>query len=191
MFILVGMADPKFFPSPEAFRRWLEKNHSKKSELLVGFYKIGSGKASMTWSESVDQALCFGWIDGVRRKVDDQSYTIRFSPRRPTSIWSSINIKKVGELEAKGLMHDAGLEAYSKRDEKKSSIYAYENRPRKLSPAFLNEFRNNKKAWTFFTSQPPWYQRLGAHYVMSAKQEKTRITRLERLILASEAQKRI
>ena len=191
MFIIVGMADPKFFPSPESFRNWLEKNHLNKSELLVGFYKIGTGKASITWSESVDQALCFGWIDGVRRRIDDESYTIRFSPRRPTSIWSAINIKKVGELRKMGLMHQAGLDAFAKRDEKRSSIYAYENRPRKLSPAFLKEFQKNKQAWTFFKSQPPWYRRLGSHYVMSAKQEKTRTTRLERLILASEAEKRI
>lgn len=185
------MAEPKFFKSQEAFRKWLEKNHDKKDELLVGFYKVRSGRPSMTWSESVDQALCFGWIDGVRKSLGEDSYTIRFSPRRPQSIWSAINIKKVDELKKNGLMCDPGLIAFEKRDEKKSAIYAYENRPKDLAPEFVTVFRKNKNAWSYFSSQPPWYQRLGAHYVMSAKQEKTRISRLERLILASESKKRI
>lgn len=185
------MTEPKFFSSRQAFRKWLEKNHDKKGELLVGFYKVGSGRPSMTWSESVDQALCFGWIDGVRKSLGDDSYTIRFSPRRPNSIWSSINIKKVDELKKKGLMHDNGLAAFEKRDEKKSAIYEYENRPKELGPELESKFKKNKVAWAYFASQPPWYRRIGAHYVMSAKQEKTRVTRLDRLILASEAGKRL
>lgn len=185
------MTDPKFFTSQDAFRKWLEKNHDKKDELLVGFYKVGSGRPSMTWSESVDQALCFGWIDGVRKSLGDDSYTIRFSPRRRNSIWSSINIRKVDELTKKGLMHPSGFVAFEKRDEKKSAIYEYENRPKELAPEFVSKFKRNKKAWEYFNSQPPWYRRIGAHYVMSAKQEKTRTVRLERLILASEAGKRL
>jgi uncharacterized protein YdeI (YjbR/CyaY-like superfamily) len=185
------MSDPKFFRSQDEFRKWLEKYHDKKDELLVGFYKVGTGRPSMTWSESVDQALCFGWIDGVRKSLGDEAYTIRFSPRRPTSIWSSINVKKVDELKKKGLMHERGLAAFERRDEKRSAIYAYENREREFTPEFKKQFQKNKRAWNYFTSQPPWYQRVATHFVMSAKQEKTRTTRLERLILASEAEQRI
>jgi uncharacterized protein YdeI (YjbR/CyaY-like superfamily) len=145
----------------------------------------------MTWSESVDQALCFGWIDGVRRRIDDDSYSIRFTPRRPNSVWSAINIKKVEELSASGLMHPIGLEAFRKRDEKKSAIYAYENRPKKFAPEFEDEFRKSQEAWEFFANQPPGYKQLCTHYVMSAKQEKTRISRLAKLILASKAGKRL
>jgi uncharacterized protein YdeI (YjbR/CyaY-like superfamily) len=185
------MADPKFFASQEAFRKWLEKYHDKEQELVVGFHKVGTKRKCMTWSESVDQALCFGWIDGVRKSLGPDSYTIRFCPRRPTSIWSAINIKKVEELKRKGLMHAAGLNAFEKRDVKRSAIYEYENRPKELGPEFVEVFQKNKKAWAYFMSQPPGYQRLGAHFVMSAKQEKTRRSRLERLILASEAEKRL
>jgi uncharacterized protein YdeI (YjbR/CyaY-like superfamily) len=145
----------------------------------------------MTWSESVDQALCFGWIDGVRKRLDDDSYTIRFTPRRPRSVWSAINIKKVEELSARGLMHPRGLEAFKKRDEKRSAIYAYENRPKLFDQKFETEFRKNKEAWEFFLKQPPGYKQLCTHYVMSPKQEKTRISRLAKLILASEAGKRL
>ena len=185
------MAEPRFFKTQNDFRKWLEKNHEKKDELLVGFYKVGSGKPSMTWSESVDQALCFGWIDGVRRSLGADAYTIRFSPRRPTSIWSAINIKKIEELKKKQLMHPAGISAFEKRDEKKSAIYQYENRPVEFSRDLEKQFRANKGAWKFFRAQPPGYQRLLVFYVMSAKQEKTRISRLEKLILASEAGKRL
>jgi uncharacterized protein YdeI (YjbR/CyaY-like superfamily) len=185
------MPEPRFFPSQTDFRTWLEKNHDKKSELLVGFYKIGSGRSSMTWSESVDQALCFGWIDGVRKSLGSEAYTIRFSPRRPTSIWSAINIKKIEKLAMSGLMWPAGLEAFEKRDEKKSAIYAYENRSEKLTLDFEKQFRKKKKAWEYFQTQPPWYRRQAAYYVISAKQEKTRIGRLEKLILASEAGERM
>jgi uncharacterized protein YdeI (YjbR/CyaY-like superfamily) len=185
------MSSPKFFATQNDFREWLEKNHDKKSELLVGFYKIGSGRPSMTWSESVDQALCFGWIDGVRKALDDDSYTIRFTPRRPNSIWSAINIKKVEVLTAKGLMRKTGLAAYKKRDEKKSSIYSYENRSKEFEGKLATEFRKNKDAWNFFQEQPAGYKKLCTHYVMSAKQEKTRISRLEKLILACNAGKRL
>jgi uncharacterized protein YdeI (YjbR/CyaY-like superfamily) len=181
------MASARFFASQHEFRKWLEKNHDKKSELVVGFYKVGSRKPSMTWSESVDQALCFGWIDGVRKSLDDESYVIRFTPRRPKSIWSAININKVEDLNAKGLMHPAGLRAFERREEKRSAIYSYEKQAEQLSTELAQRFRKEKEAWTFFQEQPKGYRRVCVHYVMSAKQEKTRISRLEKLILASRA----
>src|SRR5687768_13780696 len=143
-----------FFSSQNDFRKWLAKNHDKETELVVGFYKVGSGRPSMTWSESVDQALCFGWIDGVRKRLDDESYTIRFTPRRANSIWSSINIKKVDELSAAGLMTPPGIDAFAKRDDKKSAIYAYEKRPQKFDASTEKEFRKNQEAWKFFERQP-------------------------------------
>ena len=185
------MSSPRFFATQNDFRSWLKKYHNKKSELLVGFYKVGSGKPSMTWSESVDQALCFGWIDGVRKRIDDDSYSIRFTPRRSKSVWSAINIKKIEELSANGSMHASGLEAFKKRDEKRSAIYSYENRPNKFDPEFEQEFRKSEEAWAFFEKQPPGYKKLCTHHVMNAKQEKTRISRLEKLILASKAGRRL
>jgi len=185
------MTEPKFFASSQAFRNWLEKNHAKKNELLVGFYKVDSGKPSMTWSESVDEALCFGWIDGVRRRVSDEAYTIRFTPRRPDSIWSAINIRKIEELERSGRMRPAGVAAFKKRKEKKSVVYAYENEPKVFDPEFEKRFRAKKNAWNFFDEQPPWYKRRVVYFVMSAKQEKTRTSRLEKLILACEGKKRL
>jgi uncharacterized protein YdeI (YjbR/CyaY-like superfamily) len=182
---------PIFFTTQEEFREWLQKNHDKEPELLVGFHKVGSGTPSMTWSESVDQALCFGWIDGVRKRLDDQSYTIRFSPRRPNSIWSAVNIRKVDALLERRLMTRAGVAVFEKRHEKKSAIYSYEKEAEKLRKDFEKQFRNNKAAWNFFRKQPDGYKRLSIHYVMSAKQEKTRISRLEKLILASKAGERL
>ena len=185
------MMCPTFFKTQSDFRKWLTKNHDKATELLVGFYKVGSGKPSMTWPESVDQALCFGWIDGVRRRIDDDSYSIRFTPRKPKSIWSSINIKKVEDLVISGQMQPTGLAAFEKRREHRSRIYAYENEPAKLSPEFEKTFRANKKAWTFFTGQAKSYQNVIIHRIMTAKQEKTRISRLNEAIRASENQKRL
>jgi uncharacterized protein YdeI (YjbR/CyaY-like superfamily) len=183
--------DPVFFPSPLDFRKWLQKHHTKEKELLVGFYKVGSGKPSMTWSESVDQALCFGWIDGVRKSLGEESYTIRFTPRKPSSIWSTVNIRKVAELEKQGLMQPAGLEAFSKRKETHSSIYSYEKEPVKLDRVFEKTFRSNKKAWAFFHQQPPSYRNPALNWVMSAKQEVTRLKRLETLIKDSEEGRRL
>lgn len=185
------MDRPVFFSSKKQFREWLAKNHDKEKELLVGFYKVSSGKPSMTWSESVDQALCFGWIDGVRKSLDAECYMIRFTPRRANSIWSSINIKKVEELTRAHLMTPAGLEAFEKRDEKKSAIYAYEKRPEEFDPHIKKEFMKEQQAWEFFEKQPAGYKRLCIHYVMSAKQEKTRTSRLAKLILVSNAGKRL
>lgn len=183
--------NPVFFASQEDFRKWLEANHEAAGELLVGFWKVGTGKPCMTWSESVDQALCFGWIDGVRRSVDDKAYTIRFTPRRPKSVWSSINIAKVEELKKKGLMRPAGLAAHERKEDSRSIIYSYENRPREFDPQYEKKFKKNKNAWKFFESQPPGYRRLMIYWVVSAKQEATRLGRLEKLIAASEDGKRL
>lgn len=182
---------PTFFPTPQEFRQWLEKNHQTEKELLAGFSKVGSGKPSMTWPESVDQALCFGWIDGVRRSIDAESYSIRFTPRKPTSIWSAVNIKKMEELIKAGLMTEAGQQAFELRKEEKSAIYSHENETAILSPEFEKQFKSNKKAWEFFNSQAPSYKKVMLHWIMSAKQEKTRISRLEKTIKESESGKRV
>lgn len=182
---------PTFFTTPAAFRRWLEKNHHRATELLVGFYKKGSGKRSITWPESVDQALCFGWIDGVRRRIDDASYSIRFTPRRRGSIWSAVNIRRATELSKQGLMSPAGLRAFEARDEKKSAIYAYENAPRTLPPDAEKAFRANQRGWEYFNAQPPWYRRVVTYWVVSAKKEETRARRLATLIADSAAGRRV
>ena len=183
--------NPTFFSTQDDFRKWLDDHHGSVGELLVGFWKVGSGKPSMTWSESVDQALCFGWIDGVRRKIDDESYTIRFTPRRPRSVWSAINIAKVTGLIASGLMQPAGLAAYARLEEHRSVIYSYENLPREFHAEYEKRFRKHKKAWTFFEAQPFGYRRLVIYWVVSAKQETTRLSRLEKLIDASVEGKRL
>ena len=147
---------PRFFATPAEFRKWLESNHATAPELLVGFRKKATGKPSITWPESVDQALCFGWIDGIRRRVDDESYTIRFTPRRPGSVWSTINIARVKELKAAGVMHAKGLEAFDRRSEEKSAIYSYEQRnSATLDQAHDKRLKGNKKAWAFFSTQAP------------------------------------
>jgi uncharacterized protein YdeI (YjbR/CyaY-like superfamily) len=174
-----------FFKTPAAFRKWLEKNHERKKELVVGFYKRGTGKPSITWPESVDEALCCGWIDGIRKRIDDESYTIRFTPRKPRSTWSTININRVKELTSHGKMSAAGLKAFEKRDEKSSAIYSYEREASQLSPEFLKKFRAKKGAWKYFMATPPWYQRTAIHWVTSAKKEETKLSRLERLIESS------
>lgn len=174
---------PTFFPTPAAFRAWFEAHHETTAELLVGFYKTGSGKPSITWPESVDAALSFGWIDGVRRSLGDESYTIRFTPRKPRSTWSAVNIARVAELTKLGLMRPAGLAAFEKRIEAKSAIYAYEQRgTAKLDEAQEKQLRANKKAWEFFQAQPPWYRRTASYWVISAKREETRAKRLATLI---------
>jgi uncharacterized protein YdeI (YjbR/CyaY-like superfamily) len=178
---------PLFFPTPASFRDWLEKHHDKQQELLVGFHKKGSGKPSITWPESVDAALCFGWIDGVRKSLDDESYTIRFTPRKPSSTWSAVNIKRVAELKKMGLMHPAGLKAFEKRADDKSAIYSYEQRKKaSLGEEYEKQFRARKKAWEFFQAQPAWYRRTASWWVISAKKEETRLKRLTTLIEDSE-----
>ena len=176
-------AAPTFFARPALFRKWLEKNHESRSELLVGFHKRDSGRESMTWPESVAEALCFGWIDGVRRRVDDESYTIRFTPRKASSIWSTVNTNTMRELIAAKRVHDAGLRAFERRSEEKSSVYAYENRHTAVLDANSErEFKRNKSAWKFFESCPPWYKRNTTWRVISAKRPETRAKRLAELI---------
>jgi uncharacterized protein YdeI (YjbR/CyaY-like superfamily) len=178
---------PTFFPTPLAFRKWLEKNHAKATELVVGFYKVDSGKPSITWSESVDQALCFGWIDGVRRSLGEDSYQIRFTPRKPGSNWSAVNIQKIKELTKQGLMQPAGLAAFENRKADKSEIYSYENEEAVFPPAYEKLFRSNKQAWKYFQSLAPSYRKTSKSWVMRAKQEATRMKRLQQLIQDSQA----
>ena len=182
---------PTFFATPAAFRRWLEKNHDTSQELWVGFYKKDSGKPSITWPESVDQALCFGWIDGVRKSVAADSYMIRFTPRKPASIWSTVNTKRAKELRRLGLMHEAGLQAFERRDVNKTQQYSFERDNVEFTAELQKRFQGKRKAWAFFQKQPPGYRKLGTWYVMSAKQDATRLRRLERLIADSEAGRRI
>ncbi len=178
---------PTFFTKQSEFRKWLEKNYKNKTELLVGFYKVDSRKQSMTWSQSVDEALCFGWIDGVRKSIDNESYQIHFTQRRPTSIWSAINIKKIEELTKLGLMQPAGLEIFEKRKEEISKIYSYENEEVKFSIELEEQFKPNKKAWDYFQSLAPSYRKHSTYWVMSAKNETTRLRRLKELIADSQA----
>lgn len=182
---------PTFFSKPSDFYKWLEKNHDKETELLVGFWKTHTGKPSMTWSESVDQALCFGWIDGIRKSIDEDSYTIRFTPRKPTSIWSKINIEKVADLTKKGLMRPAGIAAFEKRKDNKSKVYSFEQDHIAFAKEQEKTFKTNKKAWEFFQSQPPSYRKPATWYVISAKQEATQEKRLKELISDSESGLRI
>ena len=182
---------PTYFPTPAAFRKWLGANHAKAKELLVGFHRKGSGTPSITWQESVDEALCFGWIDGVRKRVDETRYTIRFTPRRKQSNWSLINVNRVKELIAEKRMKPAGLAAFEARAAKKTGIYAYENRPAELVEEYAQALRRNAAAWAFFQAQPPGYRKLMNWWIVSAKKEETRQKRLARLIADSAAGKRI
>jgi len=185
-------ARPKCFPTPVSFRNWLKAHHRSAPELLVGFYRKDSGRASMTWPESVDEVLCFGWIDGIRRRVDGESYSIRFTPRRPESPWSAINIARVAVLTGERRMRAAGLEAFGRRSEKRSGTYAYEQREHAaLSAEHQRRLRANRKAWTFFQAQPPSYRRTMTYLVVSAKPEETRLRRLDRLIAASASGRRL
>ena len=171
-----------FFRTPSDLRAWFEKHHATRDELHVGFYKKGSGKPSITWPESVDEALCFGWIDGVRRSVDDRSYQIRFTPRKASSTWSAVNIKKVQALADQGRMRPAGLKAFAARKENKSGIYAYEQRSAHLEAPYESVLKRNKAAWTFFQAQSPSYKKTASWHVNSAKSEATRLARLEKLM---------
>lgn len=182
---------PVFFPSQKDFRSWLEENYQNSAEVLVGYYKLKTGKPSMTWSESVDQAICFGWIDGIRRSIDEESYCIRFTPRRPTSIWSAVNIKKVEELTKKGLMLPAGLAAFNLKKDEKSAIYSYENSELALTDDFEKHFKANEKAWNFFQTLSASVRKISIRWVMSAKQEITRQKRLNELINDCESKRKI
>jgi len=183
---------PTFFATPAAFRAWLSKHHQTAPELRVGFYKKGSGKPSMVWSESVDEALCVGWIDGVTRRIDEESYAIRFTPRRRGSIWSAVNIRKVAELTRQGRMRPAGLVAFAKRTADKSVVYSYEQKDAAVLDAKHEKtFRANRLAWQFFNLQANWYRRNMIRWVMTAKAEETRVRRLSQLITASAEKRRL
>lgn len=186
------MSAPTFFENANTFRSWLEANASSKTELLVGFRKVGSGIPSLSWPESVDEALCFGWIDGVRKRIDDQSYSIRFTPRKPTSIWSAVNIAKVERLRVEGRMTPAGEQAFAHRKEHKSVVYAYEQAlTAELSLHELRDFREKKEAWKFFEATPPGYKKVMLHWVTTAKRAETRASRLATLISACASGKRL
>ncbi len=183
---MASAAKPRFFKTPTEFRAWLAKHHAMAAELLVGFHKKGSGKPSITWPESVDEALCVGWIDGIRRRIDDDSYSIRFTPRRPGSIWSAVNTRRVAVLTREGRMLEAGLAAFKARDAKKTAIYSYERETATFPLAFEKAFRANATAWGHFNAAAPSYRRLAAYWVTTAKQEETRQRRLATLIASWE-----
>jgi uncharacterized protein YdeI (YjbR/CyaY-like superfamily) len=178
---------PLFFRSQDAFRRWMKKNHDRADELHVGYYKKHTGKPSITWPESVDVALCFGWIDGIRRSLDEDRYTIRFTPRRAESTWSEKNVASARRLIAAGAMEPSGLAAFENRGADRSGVYSFEQRELDLDPARRKRLRANRKAWTYWNGQPPGYRKKVTWWVMSAKREETRDRRLEALIADSEA----
>lgn len=183
--------EPTFFETPIEFRAWLEKHHESARELWVGFYKKGSGKPSITWPEAVDQALCFGWIDGIRKSVDAYSYMNRFTPRKRGSTWSAVNIRRVNELTALGEMRPAGLKAFEQRTEENSAVYSYEQKDVQLGADYEKPLRANENAWRFFEEQPAWYRRAATRWVMSAKREETRLKRLATLVECSEQERTI
>lgn len=183
---------PTFFEDALHFRAWLEQSHASEAELIVGFRKVGSGMPSMTWPQSVDEALSYGWIDGVRRRIDDESYKIRFTPRRKDSIWSLVNVAKVQELIAQGRMQSAGIAAYESRSHKKTGVYAFEReKPAELDPEETRTFKKQPLAWKYFEASAPSYRRVMNHWVVSAKQPATRARRLEQLMQACAEQRRI
>jgi len=182
------LMEPITFERPEDFRAWLEQHHDSEPEIWVGYYKKATGKPSMTWPESVDEALCFGWIDGIRKSIDDERYMNRFTPRRARSAWSAINIERVAVLTEQGRMRPAGLKAFEARREDRSGIYSYEQRARAVfDPAFERRFRAKRKAWSFFQAQANWYRQAATRWVMTAKREETRERRLATLIEDSAA----
>jgi uncharacterized protein YdeI (YjbR/CyaY-like superfamily) len=182
-------AKVRFFRAAAQWRKWLESHHSTAPELWVGFYKRASGTPSMTWPESVDEALCLGWIDGVRKRIDDERYKIRFTPRKQSSVWSSVNVRRVEALREQGRMCPTGEAAFAARKAHKSGIYAYEQRPVELTEPWLGLLRRNKSAWTFFVAQPPWYRRTASWWVISAKREETQRKRFARLAEESAARR--
>jgi uncharacterized protein YdeI (YjbR/CyaY-like superfamily) len=173
---------PTFFASASEFRAWLDAHHASATELWVGYHKRETGRPSMTWTESVQQALCYGWIDGVRKRIDESAYTIRFSPRQRRSIWSAVNVRHVEALIAAGEMRPAGRRAYEGRRENRSGIYSYEQRSVDLPPQYAKRLGRNAAARRFFESQPPSYRRPAIWWIVSAKKEETRLKRLSILI---------
>ena len=180
-----------FFKTKSDLRNWFEKYHETAKELFLGYYKVHTKKESVTWSESVDEAICFGWIDGIRRKIDDESYQIRFTPRNPKSIWSAVNIEKFKKLKKLGLITQNGLDSFNKKIEEKSKIYSYERKNVTLTKEFEVEIRKNKKAWQYYTKLAPSYKKASIHWVMSAKRLETQEKRLQILIDSSEQNQKI
>jgi uncharacterized protein YdeI (YjbR/CyaY-like superfamily) len=183
--------EPRHFASREEFRDWLVKNHASEREISVAFYKKASEKQGATYSEALDEALCFGWIDGVRRSIDATSYMIRFTPRKAKSIWSLVNVRRVEALKAAGKMADAGMKAFGLREAHRTGIYSFEQKKPELAAKYKKMFRKDPMAWEFFASQAPWYQRTAGHWVSRAKQEETRLRRLAKLMKDSANGKRI
>lgn len=182
---------PTFFRTSAAFRKWLARNHDRASEIFVGFYRKDSGKGGLTYVEALDEALCYGWIDGVRMRVDHESYAQRFSPRTSSSYWSAVNIEKAKALHAAGRMMPAGLAAFERRDETRAARYSFEAGTPAFDAAALKTFRSNRKAWAYFSASPPGYRRLMTFWVMSAKRQETRDRRLATLIACSAREQRI
>jgi uncharacterized protein YdeI (YjbR/CyaY-like superfamily) len=179
--------EPTYFASPDEFRAWLDAHHATEREILVGYHKVGTARPSMTWAQSVDQALCYGWIDGVRRRVDDERYTIRFTPRKPRSIWSDVNVRRVGELTEMGLMQPAGLAAFAAREAARSGVYSFEQAEVAFTPEMEARFREDAAAWAYFQAQAPSYRRAATWWVIQAKRPETRERRLTTLIADSAA----
>jgi len=182
---------PVFFPSPAELHSWLQANHDQAQEVWIGFYKKSSEHSGITYKEALDEALCFGWIDGVRKSLDEARWCIRFTPRKPGSIWSQVNLKRAAELKERGLLQAAGLRELDQRDPRMQQRYSYENRPQQLEPADEATFRTHPEAWKFFAAQPPSYRRTASWWVLSAKKEETRAKRLKLLIEASGEGKRL
>lgn len=182
---------PTFFKTPAALRAWLLKHHAAATELYVGFYKKGAAQQGITYQQALDEALCFGWIDAVRKSIDATAWMIRFTPRKPSSIWSQVNLERAAELERAGKMHPAGLAAFHGRDTKRTKKYSFENPPQELDAGMRAKFRADSKAWAWFNGQPPSYRRAAIWWVVSAKQEGTRAKRLEMLIADSHAGARV
>ncbi len=186
------MTEPIFFDSPAAFRAWLEEHHETAAEVFVGYLKKHTGRPSLTWSQAVDEALCFGWIDGVLRRVDDERHVQRFTPRKPVSNWSAVNIAKVEQLRAEGRMRPAGEAAFARRRDDKSGIYSYEQRDKAaLAPEQEDRFRANAAAWEFWSECPAGYRKTATWWVVSAKKPETRERRLDQLIEDSAAGRRL
>ena len=181
---MTGLTEPKpiFFASPQEFYDWLEEHHETETEVYVGYYKKPTGLPSLTWSEAVDQALCFGWIDGRVNRIDDERHMQRFTPRKPSSNWSKVNVEKVSRLKRAGLMRPAGMVAFDKRSDEKTGIYSFEREGAALPPEYENRLRANSAAAEYFNGRPPWYRRTATHWVVSAKREETRLRRLAQLI---------
>jgi uncharacterized protein YdeI (YjbR/CyaY-like superfamily) len=179
---MTSAAEPRFFRTPAELRRWFARHHASATELFLGYWKVGSGEKSVTWPESVDEALCVGWIDGVTRRIDEQRYVVRFTPRKKSSIWSAVNIARVQALEAEGRMQDAGRAAFALRREHKSGVYSFEQKSVELPDEYATLLKANRKAWAHFEARAPSYRKAVLWWIVSAKQEATRQRRLAQLI---------